>query len=169
MIKNEILVVDRELANYRIPSQKSGISIRSTATENRENLETNELLNSFLQINNPEILYKIFGNDIEKFGKPTNETISYFLARLALDSDNKTRKIWGYNTMIKFLSVQENFDLVQTLYGFNFKEFLGLVNVFDETEEMKLNKKVKKYKNLFNTSLLISIFIFIIMLIFIVK
>ena len=71
--------------------------------------------------------------------------------------------------MIKFLSVQENFDLVNKLYGFNYKEFLGLVNVFDETEEMKLNKKVKKYKKLFNTTLLISILILIMLVFFIVK
>lgn len=169
LLNNEIMVVDKELAYYRMPNKNSGLSIRSITTENRENLEINELLNYFLQINNPEMLYKIFGNDIEKFGKPIKETISYFLARLALNSDNQTRKVWGYNTIVKFLNNQENFDLVNKLYGFNYKEFLGLVNVFDETEEMKLNKKVKKYKNLFNTSLLISIFIFIIMLIFIVK
>lgn len=154
-----------------MPSEKSGISVRSTATENRENLEVNSILNEFLKIKDIDLLYKIFGADIKKYGQPTIETIPYFLARLALDSDNQTRKIWGYHTIIDFLSSQKNFDLVHKLYGFDYKNLLNLIKAFDETEEMKLNKKVKKYKKLFNTTLLLSSFILFLMIIlmFIVK
>ena len=171
LLENKILVTDNVLVNYRMPSEKSGISVRSIATENRENLEVNSILNEFLKIKDIDLLYKIFGDDIKKYGQPTLETIQYFLARLALDSDNQTRKVWGYHTIINFLNSQENFDLVHKLYGVNYKELLNLVNNFNETEEMKLNKKVKKYKNLFNITLLISSFVvlFIIILMFIVK
>lgn len=171
LLENEIMVTDTIVLNYRLPSEKSGISVRSVATENREDLEINSILNEFLKVNNLENLYKIFGDDINKYGQPTIETIPYFLARLALDSDKYTRKVWGYNTLLNFLSSRKNFDLVNKLYEFNYKKLLNLINVFDETEEMKLNKKVKKYKKLFNTTLLISSFILFLMIIiiFIVK
>lgn len=169
LLNNEILVIDKELANYRLPNADSGISIRSNATNNRENLEINSILNIFLNIKDTDLLLKIFGKDIEKYGKPTIEVIPYFLARLALDSNENTRKIWGYYTLTNFLAIQENFNLIHKLYEFNYKSFLDLINVFNETEEIKLNKKIKKYKKLFNTTLLISILIFLIMFFFIIK
>ena len=171
LLENEILVTDNILINYRIPCEKSGISVRSTATENRENLEVYSILNEFLKIKDVDLLYKIFGEDVKKYGQPTVETIPYFLAQFALNSDKQTRKVWGYHTLVNFLASQENFDLINKLYGFDYKQLLNLVKAFDETEEMKLNKKVKKYKNLFNITLLISSFVvlFMIILMFIVK
>ncbi len=62
-----------------------------------------------------------------KIGTPIKETIPYFLGRLAILSELEARKIWGYLTIAKFISKQEKIDLLQKLYGFDFKTFLGLV------------------------------------------
>lgn len=148
-----IYYLDKPLVKYRVPNSHSGISLRSVATENRENLETDYVLNEFLKIKNPEIFTKIFKNEIPDNIEITDKVIPYWLGHIALKSSSDVRKQWGYKRVIKFLETQENFDLVHKLYGFEFKNLLSLTNFFNETELMKINKKTKKYKRLFNISL----------------
>ena len=140
---SEIYVSEKHLVKYRIPTRKSGISFVNSRTIKQWQLEENLVMDSFLQINDIKTLDKIFGEDVKLYGKITKDIIPYVLGMLALNSSNEYKKIWGYNQISKFLSSKQNYDKVNKLFGFCYKDFLNLVNNFDES---MFRKKYKKYK-----------------------
>ena len=96
-----------------------------------------------------------------------NETIPYFLGRLALNSQKHQKKEWGYKTIMNFISKKENFELLHNLYGFDFKQYIGLANNFEGISNnliVDFDNKIAKYKKLFNKFLIISIVFGVILL-----
>ena len=172
--KNDVYLSNKPLVLYRIPSEQSGISFFSEVFWKRCQLEENLLMDSFLKIDDIQILKKIFGNDLIPYGKISKDLLPYILGSLALNSNNEYKKIWGYNQISEFLGVQKNYDKVNKLYGFCYKDFLSLANKFIEKDKMrdpikKLKKKVKKYKRLFVTSIIINLLFILSYLIYYLK
>jgi glycosyltransferase involved in cell wall biosynthesis len=93
LMENEISLINEKLIRYRIsPDSASACSDKVVA---RSKMETTEMMDVFLRIKDVDLLKKIFADDLDKYGKPVNETIPYFLARLALDSPIKEKQHWG--------------------------------------------------------------------------
>lgn len=67
---------------------------------------------------------------------------------MALLSPHYKRKEWGYHTIMKFLRDKKNFDIANKRYGFEFKDYLKLIEKIS-LSETKYVKKYKKYKKLF--------------------
>lgn len=116
---------------YRIPTNNNChmSSDRFKATKRIE-IETPHALNNYLSgIKKTEQLIDIFGEIVTKYGKPTDETVPYFLARIALDSkDNRLLPVWGFRILIEFLSTDDHQELLYKLYGFQYKDFSALFN-----------------------------------------
>ncbi|MBO4439342.1 MAG: glycosyltransferase [Spirochaetaceae bacterium] len=116
---------------YRVPTDSNGhMSSNNVKAYKRIEIETPFALDFFLKgIKTPEKLKDIFGEMLTKYGEPTAETIPYFLARLALDSkDNRLLPVWGFRTLIAFLSADNHQELLYKLYGFQYKDFSALFN-----------------------------------------
>lgn len=159
-----IKVIDDILVDYRQFFDNRNISDNSNGTSSkRAFLETNTLLNSYLKINDIDLLTEVFKEEIESSGvKPYPQTIPFFLGKMALMiKNNEHIQIWGFRTISDFISKKENYDLVHELYGFTFKDLLNLPK-YIELKTDYINKKYKKYKKLFNVFLVISIILFII-------
>ncbi len=130
---------------YRVPTDSNGhMSSNCVKAYKRIEIETPFALNYFLKnIKTPEKLKDIFGEMITKYGEPTTETIPYFLARLALDSkDNRLLPVWGFRTLIEFLSTDNHQELLYKLYGFQYKDFSALFNnvqLLDDFLEVQKN------------------------------
>lgn len=147
LLKSDFMIMDKISVLYRKNDSQSGISAINEITTRREHLEENLLMDSFLKIDNVKLLQNIFKNDLDEFGKISTNVIPFVLGMLAMKSHNKYKKIWGYNQICAFINNIDNYVLVNKLYGFSYKDFLGLAKKFD-TDPEKI--KYKKYKKLFN-------------------
>jgi hypothetical protein len=137
---------------YRKADNQSGLSAYNDVTTRSRHLEENLLMNSFLKIQDVALLKSIFTKDLEPFGTVSKKTIPFVLGMLAMQSPETYKKIWGYNQISQFINSPENYALVHKMYGFSYKDFLGLAKKFDkDTVEIKY----KKYKKLFNINCII--------------
>lgn len=154
LLRADCYVLPEKLVLYRVPSQKSGISYATTQSAWRCNAEEKFVMDSFLDIKSPELLAKIFGDDIKPFGKITSELIPYVLGCLAIQhSQNEFKKLWGYNTVSQFINQPEHYAMLNKLYHFRYADFLMLANSFDENI---YKHKYRKYKKLFNSTVFAS-------------
>ena len=162
LLNTDCFVSNDKLVLYRVPSVKSGISYRTEASARRCALEEGLVMDAFLKIDKFDTLYAIFGKDLEQFGPNlrTNfkKVLPFVLGKLALKSDNEFKKIWGYKQIAGFVNTIDNYKLVHDLYGFDFRAFLNLVNEFDVNP---FSIKYRKYKKLFNRTLIATFVLFV--------
>lgn len=134
LLHNETVLLSEYLIKYRRQSFKSAknISARSSAVQKRATLEVQYQMDNYLHIENAKLLKDIFGNHavLQKF-PPEDTTIPFVLGMLALTSAKQPKKIWGYRQVARFIDNPDNFDLVNKLYGFNFAQFINLINESD--------------------------------------
>lgn len=143
LLKTDIHQSTQKLVKYRMISNNENISARTSVVQKREELEEYKLLDSFLSINNLEIFKKIFDGQYNSIGEPTIETIPYFLGMMAiLYAQKEIRRNWGYNTIMNFLEKKGNLELLNTLYGFEFKDYISLVNKLDLNNSFDMNQKL---------------------------
>ena len=152
---------------YRIPTDTNGhMSSNCVKANKRVEIETPFAQNYFIKnIKTPQQLTAIFGEMATKYGEPKKETIAYFLARIALDaSHNRFLPVWGFRTLIEFLSQNGNQELLYKLYGFEYKDFsalFGKVKLLDDflhaqekefysSTSWKITKPLRFLKNLFS-------------------
>ncbi|SHN54170.1 glycosyltransferase family 2 protein [Desulfovibrio litoralis] len=124
-------LIEDILVSYRYRQDGQNACARNSATVTREQLEQTFLMDKFLKIKDLELLKSVFGEQLKKFGEPTIETIPYFLGRLALTSNDYSKKAWGYQTILKFIQ-DGKLDLLNKLYGLQFKDVLRLAESFDQ-------------------------------------
>lgn len=167
LIENQACFSKKRLVKYRQASLPLNISAQSPAVLNRESLEEEKVMNSFLKIQDTKTLKKIFGSGLKEFGEPVNETIPYFLGRMAFKSFKSQKRKWGYRTIMNFIAEAKNSELLHTLYGFDFKRYLALAqNLGDISDELiaDFDFKISKYKKLFNKFLVLAVIFGIIIL-----
>lgn len=163
LINNNLLIIKEPLVNYRWCSNNKNASARTVDVKTRESLEENAFMDIFLNIKTAEKLEELFSEELKQIGEPTDNTIPYFLGRLALQSKLSARKIWGYQTIMKYIANTQNLRLLNELYGFDFSTFISLVkevNIFNSKAELT----AQKYKKLFNILLIISIVLLILLI-----
>lgn len=137
---------------YRIPTDNnSHMSSNRFKAYKRIEIETPHALNYFLNgIKTTNQLIDIFGKIATKYGNPTNETIPYFLARIAIDSkDNRLLPVWGFRTLIEYLSRDNHQELLYKLYGFQYKDFSALFNNVRLLDDFLADQK-RTYENSFS-------------------
>lgn len=160
LLNGDVHLSEQKLVKYRIISQATNISAKSSVVLVRETLEEKRIMDAFLQIKDIETLKKIFGNDLKEIGEPIKETIPYFLGMMALKSHKPPKKEWGYKTIMKFIANKEYFELIHSKYGMDYKRLLGLAANFDGLSNDLIavyDNKVARYKKLFNVFLIVSI------------
>lgn len=155
----QIYVLDEILVDYRIFDDGKNISINNDTAIAREQMEIATLMDYFLKIKDTELLKRVFKDEIQKHNiEPYEDTIPFFLGQMALLSPHYKRKEWGYHTIMKFLRDKKNFDIANKRYGFEFKDYLKLierVSLNETKSERKYVKKYKKYKKLFKIATII--------------
>lgn len=167
LMMGDVFVVPEKIIKYRITHDQKNISAAGFYTNMRENLETDSLMNTFLEIKDISLLKEMFEKEIKETGitikKPCD--IKYFLGRMALLSPNQYRKIWGFHQIMDCYNADK--DKMFRDYKFEFKDLVGLVKNFKEPDDNKIvlqfEAKHKKYKKLFNIMLGISVALLIVL------
>lgn len=152
----QIYVLDEILVDYRIFDDGKNISLNNDTAIARGQMEIAPLMDYFLKIKDVELLKRVFKDEIQQYNiEPYEDTIPFFLGQMALLSPHYKRQEWGYHTIMKFLRDKKNFDIANKRYGFEFKDYLKLIEKVS-LSETKYVEKYKKYKKLFNTTVIIA-------------
>ena len=160
-------VLDDIYVDYRRFNDDRNISNNINGIgEKRAGLDTDVFMDTFLRIQDIELLKSVFKKEIENTGiQPYENTIPFFLGQMALLSNDNNKQVWGYKQIAKFISTFDNYNLVKELYNFDFKKFCAIpknIN-FNQGEKQLLeeisrcSKKHKKYKSFFNITLIVAI------------
>lgn len=155
LLNGEIKILDDILVLYRFDPETGNISSESPLTNNREAMETEILMDTFLEIKDINLLNTIFKKEINELQLgPYPETIEYFLGRMALCSRDEMRNIWGYHKIMRSCNTKSKMQILNQLYNFNFKALLDLIkqvvvnkNIFNR-QYMRLQEKYHKYLRL---------------------
>lgn len=159
LLNTDLYISDKPLAIYRVPSEKSGVSFERPRTVRQRQLEEDLLLDSFSKIEDVKLLEKIFGDELKPFGKISKQSIPFVLGMLALHTENKYKKLWGYKQVTHFLNAANNYDFIHKSTGFCFKNFLELADVAidEDKEKNRYQQKYIKYKKCLRTMLIIYV------------
>ncbi len=165
LLNNKIAVINKCLIKYRISSNSA--CARSKNVIKREKIETDLLMEPFLKISDINKFKQIFEGYYSEFGEPKTSTIPYFLARLALKSKIPEKQRWGYALLIKFISKNNNLELIHNLYGLNYADLIKLVELYNDDYQSEnvshYIKKIKKYKKIF---MFLSAILFVILILY---
>ena len=154
LIAGDILIIQEAVIWYRFDENASNISIPNSITRTREQLEISALLDTFLKIVDLELLKKIFAKEIQESSiEPKEGLIPFFLGRMALYSQDWNRQSWGYRQIMHSYNTPQKAQQLHDTYGFAFRDYLKLSLLCVDRDKTLI--KYKKYKKLFNISIII--------------
>ncbi|MCI5540254.1 glycosyltransferase family 2 protein [Campylobacter lanienae] len=162
--------LDENLILYRFDDNVGNIS-GSFISYSRSEFETESLMDTFLNIDDVNLLKKIFAKEIDKTKlEPKIEYLEFFLGNMALLSSEWYRRIWGYHMIMRSYNTKAKAEALKKEYNFEFKDYLELINIVNEdsdaikfmskyqedinalqelkNEVNKFRNKYKKYKKL---------------------
>lgn len=152
LFQNRIKLLEKPLVQYRVSPK--GACARSSAALLREDIETEKLMNAVLNLikQDKEVFLKYFGNYplIQENKIDSDETIPFWLGRLALTSRIEAKQKWGLQTIMNFIAKAENLALLHKLYNFSYKDYMGYTTLINsstfQTPDISGIKKIYKRK-----------------------
>lgn len=134
LLMGDYLLSKEPLVYYRFRNDNTNISSLTDTTQNRLLLENDLLMDAFLHMTAKQAT-AIFNEELRELQLTAYDNVMPFiLGRLALLSAVEYKRVWGFRKIYSFLGKKSNFELVHTLYGFDFKDLLSL-SVVDEIDE----------------------------------
>ena len=155
LFRNKITMLNSHLIYTRI--SKEAASARRSDVSLRESIETEKLMNTFVNLigENTRVFNNFFGgHPLVKNQKITPKTIPFWLARIAMTAESFEKKSWGYKKIMEFISSGKNSDLLHKEYKFDFGQYLNLGKII---ADLNPSVKLKKYRKRFQRLLLIFI------------
>ena len=149
LLNGEPKFLDENLILYRFDDNVGNIS-KSFISSIRGEMEVESLMDTFLNIDDINLLKKIFAKEIDKTKlEPKIEYLEFFLGNMALLSSQWYRKIWGYHIIMRSYNTKAKAKSLKKEYNFEFKDYLNLIKfMFENNEVIKFRNKYKKYKKL---------------------
>lgn len=149
LLNGEPKFLDENLILYRFDDNVGNIS-GSFISLSRDRMETEILMDTFLNIDDINLLKKIFAKEIDKTKlEPKIGYLEFFLGNMALLSSEWYRKLWGYHTIMRSYNTKAKAEALKKEYNFEFKDYLNLIKFMCENNEVvKFRDKYKKYKKL---------------------
>lgn len=144
-LQHRLHILDGRLTRFRLRANNANASAGRTENTIRVYFESKQILNHYRQIAQIEQLMAIFP-ECTKYGTPTEETIPYFLARIAIDSPREFSQLWGLETLFLFMELPANADRIKQLFHFTYKNLHHLTQTIDPyhlRERKRLNKQRK--------------------------
>jgi len=129
-LKDNIHILPEDLIKLRIRRDRANVSGARPDSVKRHLLEFSVVLNNYLEIKTSQELLKIFP-EAEKLGIIQDESISYFIAKLALEFQNPPHQQFGMQTLFRLFVDKQAVDRLYTNYGVNYIDLNKLSGLFD--------------------------------------
>lgn len=130
VLEHDLYILPERLTRFRVRANNENASGSTPENEIRSHFEYKQIMRHFLAITSPERLLAIFPECVQ-YGQPTIETIPYFLARRAIDTEESFRKLWGLEVLFNLMSDPGLAEILQQRLGFRYKDFHQLLTVND--------------------------------------
>jgi glycosyltransferase involved in cell wall biosynthesis len=124
MLAGEVVISGKASHSYRISS--SSLSSRSDLAISREAAETRLMMDDFLNILTISRVIEIFGKDAEEFEALPDIHVPYVLGRLALTSAYQEKRNWGYEIIMRHLSIKGMAEDLAACAKFTYKDFASM-------------------------------------------
>ena len=124
-LKHNIHILDQRLIRFRKIFNESNASGHTNATLIRDRFEHRHSLNHYLQITCPGELLSIFP-EVRQFGEVTADTIPYLLGRIAIDTGEDYKVLWGLDTIRGILTDQNKALILEAKCNFTFLDFITI-------------------------------------------
>lgn len=123
----QFYIVQEKLIKYRIRNDNLNISSDTPVARKRLYFEYAHVLRNYIELISVEEFLKVFP-DAERYGGVKKEFIPYFIARLAIDNENKNpiHHNFGINLLFELLNNQEYAIKIENEYGFKYADYFKL-------------------------------------------
>lgn len=115
----------------------------------REDVEMSLLMDTVVDLigGDEEQFQRFFGdNQVVRDYCVTAPTIPFWLGRMALTSSNPLKRRWGYYKVMEYMADHEKFEVIHSLYKFDFKEYVKLAPTTGLTPNIAWRNKIRKYR-----------------------
>lgn len=149
-LKHNIFILPESLLKLRIRSDGVNVSSVRPDSLKRHFLEFYIILTNYLKIMTGEDLIKIFPETI-RFGTNQDNLIPYYLAKLALECDTPSHRLFAMDTLFRIFNDDQTIDDLNRKIGV---KYLDLIKLSGETDifNIKNNENPNKlYSALYNT------------------
>lgn len=156
LLEGEIAFVNEKFVKYRQTINHKSLSNPHSITKSvRENFEMYFVLDLYIEYfaesKDLDLLEKVFANEISNLNiKPYDDTIEFFLGRMALESGDYCRQFWGYHAIMRAYNDSTKRKALKNRYNFVFKDLLHLSNLYNDRELKRLRRKYYQYRKRFN-------------------
>lgn len=135
----EIHILPEKLTRYRVPTRGGFTSAVIPVSVVRYHYELLHVLEHYRALNWDD-LTRVFPQ-AEAYFHPEGCVVDYVLARLALETGNPTKQLFGLNVLFEALNDPVKAECIASLYGFSPKDFLALTahaDVFGDKSRQEL-------------------------------
>lgn len=129
-LKSEIHIIDTKLTRFRLRAKQANASGNRLENHIRCHFEQKQILNNFLAIDDVERLLKIFP-ECEKYGRLAPKLIPYFLGRLAWDTGEDNKQLWGLEIIFNLMADESTARLLQQNCSFSYVNLHQLAMLTD--------------------------------------
>lgn len=135
-MKHEIHIMDQKLIRFRVRDEEANASGNKPETHIRGRFEYKHLLDHYKEIDDLEFFFNIFPQ-AKKYGKPRQNIIEYFLARMAYDTNIDFRQLWALDTLYDLLKDKEICNILKKEYDFTYPKFFKMTYKADSFKMYK--------------------------------
>ncbi|MFN5058270.1 MAG: glycosyltransferase family 2 protein [Verrucomicrobiota bacterium] len=145
LMHGEVVMIEEPLVRYRVSA--ASLSARSVGSVARDLLETRIMMDDFLRIQAITFWAQVFPVEIAPFAALPDRHLPYVLGRIALLSDIPEKRCWGYETIMRHLSLPGIAESLQALASFTHKDLMALAptDVPEHIEEMRLLRRKARH------------------------
>ena len=139
-------ILEEPLTQFRVRRRFRNASALTPKTLNRQSFERQQILDHYLQIRNAAQLLRIFP-EAAQYGQPADETIPYFLGRLAIDTGIPDHMLWGCETIFRLMDSKAVCAVLARKYNFRYVDFIKLTaetNAFFQCQGLSTGQSFQK-------------------------
>ena len=157
LMLGEITFGKSPLLSYRVsPSSLSAPSLASAA---RDILETRIMMDDFLKIQDMSFLRQVFAEKITPYSSLPNMHVPYILGRLALLSEIHEKRCWGYETIMRHISMPGMAESLREQSGFTHKDLMALVPTEAATRADEIRRLHRRLRHLRRWTVALGVFL----------
>jgi glycosyltransferase involved in cell wall biosynthesis len=126
----EIEILDQRLIKFRRMTNEQNASGDTNPSRIRNRFEYRHTLDNYLQLTDPDEFLLVFPN-AAKYGPVTTDVIPFLLAQLAIENGQDFMTLWGLDLIYGLLQKPEIAKLLQTDFGFTYRNFIEISGKYD--------------------------------------
>lgn len=149
-LQYQLHILDEHLTRFRLRANNANAGAQRMGNTIRGYFEYKQILDNYRQITQVDQLIAIFP-ECAKYGKPTEETIPYFLARIAMDCQEEFKQLWGLETLYSFMELPAHVNKLKESFDFTYKDFHHFTQILDPFQFKERDELKRLYERMINT------------------